>query len=46
MNSSKKRSFREILHDLFEDGVFAFAMAYAGAKSDYETVRALESQLR
>ena len=46
MNTNSKRSFRQILLDLFEDQVFAFAMAYAGAKSDYNTVRALENKLR
>ena len=43
---NSKRSFKQFLRDLFEDEVFAFAMAYAGAKSDYSTVRALEDKLR
>ena len=33
------------MHDIFEDGVFAFAMAYAGAKSDYVKVRSFEDKL-
>ena len=42
---NNKRSFRQILHDLFEDEVYAFAMAYAAAKSDYSTIRYLENKL-
>ena len=40
-----KRNFWQIMHDMFEDGVFAFAMAYAGAKSDYAKVRSFEDKL-
>ena len=39
-----KRSFRQILRDLFEDQVYAFAMAYA--KGDTRKVRALEDRLQ
>lgn len=45
MKTTSKRSVKQFFRDLFEDEVFAFAMAYAGAKSDYETVRSLESKL-
>ena len=41
---NSKRSLMQILHDLFEDEVYAFAMAYA--KGDYDKVRMLEVQLR
>ena len=44
MNIKSKRSLMQILHDLFEDEVYAFAMSYA--KGDYEKVRSLESKLR
>lgn len=42
---NNKRNFRQIMHDIFKDGVFAFAMAYAGAKSDYARVRSFEDKL-
>ena len=43
---NRKRSFRQILRDLFEDEVYAFAMAYAGSKNNYDAVRALEDKLQ
>ncbi len=39
------RTFKQIIHDFFEDSVFAFAMAYAGSKGDYTTVRVMEEKL-
>lgn len=42
--TNSKRTLMQILRDLFEDEVYAFAMSYA--KGDYEKVRALESKLR
>ncbi len=44
MNTNSKRSLMQILRDLFEDEVYAFAMSYA--KGDVEKVNALESKLR
>lgn len=46
MMNNSKRTFRQIIRDLIEDQVFAFAMAYKGAKSDYAAVRTLEGMLR
>ena len=46
MKMNRRRSVRQILRDLFEDEVYAFAMAYAGSKSNYDAVRALENRLR
>ena len=42
---NSKRNFKQIVNDIFTDGIFAFAMAYAGAKSDYAKVKAFEDKL-
>ena len=44
MINTNKRTFSQKIRDFIEDGVFAFAMAYA--KGNVETVRALEEKLR
>ncbi len=41
-----KRTIRQIFRDLIEDGVYAFAMAYAGSKGDYSTVYCMEKKIR
>ena len=40
-----KRTFMQIVHDLTEDGFYAFAMNYAVRRGDYEMLRAFEENI-
>ena len=44
MSKKSKRTFMQIIHDMIEDGVYAFAMCYA--KDNLESVRMFEEKLR
>ena len=44
MSNKTNRTFRQIIHDFFEDGVYAFAMCYA--KGNLESIRMFEEKLR
>ena len=40
-----KRTFKQIVHDLIEDGIYAYAMNLAGQRGDYEMLRAFEENI-
>lgn len=40
-----KRTFKQIVHDLIEDSIYAFAMSYAVQRGDYEMLRAFEENI-
>ena len=44
MSNKTNRTFLQIIHDFFEDGVYAFAMCYA--KGNLESIRMFEEKLR
>ena len=44
MNSKTNRTFKQIIHDFFEDGVLAFAMSYAVTRGDFNSVRMFEEK--
>ena len=44
MSKKSKRTFMQKIHDMIEDGVYAFAMCYA--KDNLESVRMFEEKLR
>ncbi len=44
MNSKTNRTFKQIIHDFFEDGVLAFAMSYAVTRGDINSVRMFEEK--
>ena len=40
-----KRTFKQIVHDLIEDGIYAYAMNLAVQRGDYEMLRAFEENI-
>ena len=40
-----KRTFKQIVHDLTEDGIYAYAMNLAVQRGDYEMLRAFEENI-
>ena len=46
MSNKTNRTFKQIIHDFFEDGALAFAMSYAVTRGDMKSVRMFEEKLR
>ena len=46
MSKKTNRTFKQIIHDFFEDGALAFAMSYAVTRGDMKSVRMFEEKLR
>ena len=46
MSKKTNRTFKQVIHDFFEDGALAFAMSYAVTRGDMKSVRMFEEKLR
>ena len=46
MSKKTNRTFKQIIHDFFEDCALAFAMSYAVTRGDMNSVRMFEDKLR
>ena len=44
MSNKTNRTFRQIIHDFFEDGALAFAMSYAVTRGDMKSVMMFEEK--
>ena len=44
MSKKTNRTFKQIIHDIFEEGALAFAMSYAVTRGDMNSVRMFEEK--
>ena len=44
MSKKTNRTFKQIIHDIFEEGALAFAMSYAVTRGDMNSIRMFEEK--